>query len=100
MKPGFSPDRKNNNGNYEPDNMRWANRHIQNINKRKYKTNSTGYTGVYFDNNVGKFKAQIGINGKYKSIGRYNTVNEAASARDQYIIDNELWEYPLQILNQ
>jgi len=37
-KKGYTLDRKNNNGNYEPGNIRWVNWSIQNKNKRKYKS--------------------------------------------------------------
>ena len=40
--------------------------------------NKSGYKGVCLDKESGKFKAQININGRRKSLGRYNTPEEAA----------------------
>ena len=37
-KESYSIDRRNNNGNYEPGNLRWTTRHIQNTNRRPKKT--------------------------------------------------------------
>ena len=98
LTPGYSPDRIKNDENYEPGNMRWANRRTQNINKRVYKNNSSGYVGVYLDKESGKFKAQIAINKKYKSIGRFPNILEAATARDWFIVKAGLWEHQLQII--
>jgi len=93
---GYSPDRIDHNGNYEPGNMRWATSHEQNANRRVRSNNSSGYAGVYFDNESGKYKAQIFINGKYKTLGRYVIITDAVNARNNHIIENGLSEYPLQ----
>ena len=38
--PDYSLDRIDNNGNYEPNNVRWANRETQIKNRRNYKKNA------------------------------------------------------------
>lgn len=94
-KKGYSLDRDDNDGNYEPNNVKWSTRHHQNTNKRPRK-NISGYTGVSKKGN--RYQAIICVNYKNIYIGSYKTALEAATARDQYIIDNELWEYTLQVI--
>jgi len=69
-----SLDRINNNGNYEPGNLRWATKTTQNTNKRPFK-NSTGYPGV------GKFGSRwysrVVINGTRIKLGVFDTPEEA-----------------------
>ena len=43
--------------------------------------NSSGIIGVHFDRSRNKWKVEIGVNGKNKYIGRYNTLEEATKAR-------------------
>lgn len=98
MQSELTVDRINFNKNYKEGNLRWANHHIQNANKRKMKRNTSEYTGVYGYNNGYSYKAEININKKRIRLGTHKTAREAAIARDQYIITNKLWEYPLQVL--
>jgi len=96
-KKGYSIDRKDPNGNYEPDNVRWACQQVQAANQRK-KNPSVIYTGVH--PLKGRWYAHIMYKYKLISLGGYKTAEEACIARDKYIIDNELWQYPLQILKR
>lgn len=50
-------------------------------NKRLSTRNKTGVEGVCVDKKSGKYRAYIGINGKHKSLGWYNTLEEAKAAR-------------------
>lgn len=43
-------------------------------------TNRSGYRGVSWDRFRGKWKAQARVNGKNRSFGRFDTVEEAAQA--------------------
>jgi len=61
-------------------NLRWAT-HAENMrNRKKHRNNTSEYTGVTFDKWSGKWKAQIKINGKNKSLGYFHTKEEAAAA--------------------
>jgi hypothetical protein len=65
------------------------------------KTNTTGFLGVTRDKTSPKrpFKAQTQIGGKTKTIGRFATAEEAARARDKYILelhgDKAAFNFPL-----
>lgn len=50
-------------------------------NKKLYKSNSSGVTGVFYDSNCQKWRACIGVNGKLKHLGSYDTKEEAILAR-------------------
>lgn len=54
----------------------------QNNQNRKVKSNTvSGKTGVYYDKLRNKWRAHINANGKYKFIGRYDTLQDAITAR-------------------
>lgn len=50
-------------------------------NQRKYKTNTSGVTGVYWHKDCSKWYAQICINGKEIYLGYFVDKNEAIKAR-------------------
>lgn len=50
-------------------------------NKNASFKNSSGFIGVYFDNRSKKYQAAIRINGKNKSLGYFNTAEEAFKVR-------------------
>lgn len=92
-------DRIDINGDYCPWNCRWSDKHIQGANQRRRSTNSIGYTGV--DRKTfarDRYYANITIRGKRISLGAYDSARDACIARDKFIIENNLHEYPLQIL--
>ena len=93
MESGYSIDRIDNDGNYKPGNIRWADKHTQTANKRS-PGGEGGYVGVF--RNYKKFSSKITIRGKVIFIGSFDTPKKAGIARNNYIIKNQLWEYPIQ----
>lgn len=74
-KEGLSIDRIDVNGNYEPDNCRWADNETQCLNQRLRKDNKTGYKGIYYSEGV--HRVQIRRNKKRYYFGSYKTLPEA-----------------------
>ena len=91
FKEGLMLDRKNNDGNYEPNNCRWTTMTVQGRNTRiLYAHNTSGYRGVGFKTGTSRYFARIKVNGKIIFIKNCESAIEAAKAYDQYVIDNNL----------
>lgn len=83
---------------YTPDNCRWTSQHIQTARQRKSARNASGYKGVHYDKRDSVFVATITINGETFNLKRCKTATDAVMARDEFIKNNKLHEYPLQVL--
>ena len=87
---GYTLDRINNELGYFPENCRWADATTQALNQRKYKNNTSGFTGITKKKHGKSWLAQIRILNINKHIGSFKTKEEAVQARDNYIIENKL----------
>jgi conserved hypothetical protein len=76
---GAELDRIDNNGNYEPNNVRWVDHRTNSNNRRKYH-NKTGYTGVTYKPELNKYQAQLFKNKEFIYLGVFETAEEAYKA--------------------
>ena len=75
--PGRSVDRRNNDGNYEPGNMKWSTASEQSLNQRPKKTNTGEAHITYNENDRGLKKFRV-LNDK-----RFLTLEEAIERRNE-----------------
>lgn len=76
---GTSIERKNNDGDYSPENCVWLDRSLQNHNQRLRTDNKTGYRGVYL-NKYGVYEAYLTVFGGKKTLYS-KSLNEAVELR-------------------
>lgn len=64
-------------------NLRTVNKSLNGINRNKGVRNSSGYNGVHFENQTKKWRAEMKLNGKKLSLGRFLNIKDAISARKE-----------------
>jgi hypothetical protein len=76
-------DRIDSNGDYCPDNTRWATISLQNYNIKKREGCSSNVKGVSWDRRRNKWIAYINVNRKAKYLGAFTDIDGAIEARKQ-----------------
>ena len=72
------------------ENLRPANRTQQSQNTSSRKNSSSKYVGVHIHKLTGKWRSQIKVGDKIKSLGLFPTQEEAFNARIKYVEENDL----------
>lgn len=83
-KSGLQLDRKDNNGDYEPSNIRWVTTGQNGMNRRGSKNSTSFYKGVSWKSSLNKWVAQIQINGKKQHLGYFADELEAAKVYNAF----------------
>jgi predicted transcriptional regulator len=81
-KENLEIDRKNNDGNYEPDNCRWVTNQQNLFNKGCYK-NKSGYKGVSWYPKYNKWLTRISKNKQRIFVGYFESKSDAAKAYNE-----------------
>lgn len=78
----FTIERVDNSKGYMPGNCTWSTRSRQSYNRRKFKNNTSGFTGVVEIH--GRYEARLDFEHVRYRIGRFDTARQAADARASF----------------
>jgi len=87
---GLTIDRKNTDGDYTPNNCRLATHSLQCVNQKLRITNTSGFKGISFYKPTSKWVSTISYMKKRNHLGYFDSAEDAAIARDKYILANNL----------
>jgi hypothetical protein len=71
--------------NNRPDNFQLVSATVNQRNRGINSNNTSGITGIYWHKQYKKWQAYIKINSKMKHIGSFNSLEEASTARENWI---------------
>ncbi len=80
---GMTLDRIDNDADYSSVNCKWSSRSDQMLNRRQFGNNTSGQTGVV--KIAERFEARFHADGVRYRIGRFDTVESAKAARDEFV---------------
>lgn len=71
------------------ENLRDVPRNINHRNQKLRSSNSSGVTGVSLHKETGKWVTSVTVNGKYKHLGIFRNIEDAVSARQDFLSENK-----------
>jgi len=84
---GLEINRKDNDQGYSPENCEWITGHMNRCKTKLIRANNTsGYRGVCWDEQSGKWRAAVTWKGVKKRLGSFTNTKQAALKRDAYIL--------------
>lgn len=97
LQDGYQVDRTDNDGNYEPGNVRWITTTMQQHNRSMRIDNTSGYVGVRIvELQSGTYyRPSVYHQGHENHVGSYRSMEEAVNERNAYIISRG-WPHSLQ----